>query len=126
MNWITQDGNKAQRFIVDADLAYEKVVPEVMETLAVDSIDQYVLEIAHTFIKLDARVHVGANYKIPQGVFMELKICGSEGYKERWGWRNYPEGKYAGLRQENEQEFAKRCAADARAVYKQARGYYPA
>ena len=96
-----------------------------MDVIGTDEIDQYVLEIAHIFIKLDASVWIAKNgYRTP-GVFSELKICGSAGYKERWGWRAHPPGKWADLRVENEQKYAAQCALDAREYYKQSRGFYP-
>lgn len=145
--WITQDDIKPHRFYIDADAAYEAVMPDVLAALDREAlrvarvntpegndvpeiepavIDQYTLEVAHNWIKLDAQMQVNVNFTLPDpNVVREHIIRGSEGYKDRWGWRAHPPGKYAELREQDENRFAVVVAKEAKALYKATRGYLP-
>lgn len=135
--WITQDDVKPHRFYIDADKAYEAVMPDVLAALRADEvleegedsaigIDQYTLEVAHNWIKLDAQMAVKMQFTLPdRNAVQEHIIRGSAGYKDRWGWRAHPPGKHAELRNEDENKYATAVAKEARALYKKARGYFP-
>lgn len=121
-SWITQDQDRPSFFRCDPDLYYpatlEEVAPGAKPT-------QYTLELAHNFLKMDARLCIRLSGLKPQEGATTLIVEGAEGYKERWGWRHHPPGEHAALRDESEAAYNKQVATDAAALYKRIRGVMP-
>ncbi len=130
--WITQDDERAHRFYIDADLAYERVMPVVREALEIAAeapLDHYQLEVAHNFIKMDFDIALAAaDLDRDPDKCIERIIRGSDGYKERWGWRHHRPGRHSQLRDgtdAGEQKYAKAVRREAVDLYRKVRRVVP-
>lgn len=109
------------RFVVDPDGAY----PAVMELFGYDpemSIDRYHLEMVYVGIKREAQHLISLSGEDPRpDRTLELIIRGSKGYKERWGFRGKPLGRWKELEAEHGDNTYRVVAQEAIVLYKRTR-----
>lgn len=104
--WATQ--TKDREFVVDVDTAY----PLYIKELGIKDLDQYWLETVYQFVKLDLQRHLMLNGVSPWGKVFKFKTTN----KEKWRQKNYPKGRGPEVATKGK---------EARALYKEMRGFIP-
>lgn len=149
-DWIKQDEKDGEaltgRYVLDPDLYYPQAlkeiekagipeanarvkadaeergvpVPELMQEYK-GKLDQFWLEVAFNFLKLDAQAAIRLAGLHDRNVTPIFIVRGSEGYKERWALKNFKPGRHGDIASGG-QDAAKAAAADARLIYRHVRG----
>lgn len=90
-DWLTRRADGV--FVADADLFY----PAYLNELGVEMPDQYWLEIAYIFMKLDAQkaIHAAGFGVEETGENIKLTVSGPASAKEKWRQTAHPAGKGA-------------------------------
>ena len=121
-DWLSRVKDKPDTFEINADVAY----PVTLKRLGVASADQYWLEVAYQFIKLQAQKAIadaGADPRPERSLV--LLMAGSDGVKQRWGQASHPEGHMAEVRQVFGPLADRACGRVARDLFREHFGYVP-
>jgi hypothetical protein len=129
-DWLAPAPGKPGVFNCDADKFY----PTILATLAAPStefdgkVDQYWLEVAFQFMKLEAQMILRLNGLDPRPAqSLVLNVIGSD-HKEKWAQKLHPVGRLSRSKQPTPTELEagrKRAGLDAKEYFRQIYGFMP-
>lgn len=128
-DWMTLNEDKPGVVTVDPDGFYPAILDELKAHASVPfdgTVDQFWLEVAHNFMKLDVQFALVSEKKDPRPEHtLVINVSGTGDYKAKWAQKDKPEGRYGELREQHGADADKAAAREAREYYKAVRGFLP-